>query len=82
MIFVSTIQINLNIMQRTLFRVLLTVIISFSTFYNSYAQNSTVSGTVTSAFGEFIPGVNIKIKGTSAGTVTDSNGAFKININT
>ena len=69
-------------MQRTLFKVLLAFIISFSTFYNSNAQNSTISGTVTSAVGGFIPGVNIQLKGTNTGTVTDNNGAFKINVNT
>lgn len=71
-----------NIMQRTLFKVLLAFIISFSTIHNSKAQNSTISGTVTSAVGELIPGVNIQVKGTSTGTVTDSNGAYKINVNT
>lgn len=69
-------------MQRTLFKVLLAFIISFSTFFNSKAQNSTISGTVKSAVGELIPGVNIQVKGTSTGTVTDNNGAFKINVNT
>lgn len=68
-------------MQRTLLKGLLAFIISFSTFIASNAQSNSVSGNVKSAIGELIPGVNIQVKGTSTGTVTDNNGAFKINVN-
>lgn len=37
-----------------------------------------VSGVVKDEFGDTLPGVNITIKGTSRGTVTDLNGAFTI----
>jgi len=39
-----------------------------------------VSGTVTDETGSPIPGVTIRIEGTSAGTVTDVDGKFSINV--
>lgn len=42
------------------------------------AAQSSVSGTVTSKTGESLPGVNVIIKGTSVGTVTDMNGRYEI----
>ena len=42
---------------------------------------ATVTGTVTSApEGEGLPGVNVLVKGTSTGTVTDIAGAYSINV--
>jgi TonB-dependent SusC/RagA subfamily outer membrane receptor len=38
-----------------------------------------VSGTVTEETGSPLPGVNVVVKGTSAGTVTDSDGKYSIN---
>jgi len=47
----------------------------------SVLQTKTVSGKVTSAEnGEEIPGVNVIIKGTSEGTVTDISGNFSIEV--
>ncbi|HEY0246599.1 MAG TPA: SusC/RagA family TonB-linked outer membrane protein [Mucilaginibacter sp.] len=44
-----------------------------------YAQNRTVSGTVTAKDdGLPIPGVTVKIKGTSLGAATDANGKFTL----
>ncbi|MCL2073740.1 MAG: TonB-dependent receptor [Marinilabiliaceae bacterium] len=44
------------------------------------AQTNQISGVVTSAEdGEPLIGVNVMIKGTNYGTITDMNGAFKIN---
>ncbi len=46
------------------------------------AQNRTVSGKVTSAEdGSALPGVNVLLKGTTEGTVTDSDGNFSIEVN-
>lgn len=39
-----------------------------------------VTGRVTSAAGEGLPGVTVVIKGTHTGTVTDANGGYTINI--
>lgn len=48
---------------------------------SGFAQQRTVSGKVTSSDdGAALPGVNILEKGTNNGTVTDSNGEFKINV--
>ena len=43
------------------------------------AQTRDISGTITDKTdGSGIPGVNIAVKGTSVGTVTDSNGKFAL----
>ncbi|PWK77203.1 TonB-linked SusC/RagA family outer membrane protein [Mucilaginibacter oryzae] len=44
------------------------------------AQEITVSGKVTDIKGEPIPGVNIVIKGSRAGTITDTKGNYKIKV--
>jgi secreted trypsin-like serine protease len=41
-----------------------------------------ITGTVTDAKGEPLPGVSVKIKGSKTGTVTDVNGVFRINLPT
>jgi TonB-linked SusC/RagA family outer membrane protein len=47
----------------------------------AYAQERTVSGKVSSAEdGSALPGVNVVIKGTTAGTVTDAEGNFKLSV--
>src|SRR5688500_16414183 len=47
----------------------------------AWSQSKTVNGKVTSADdGSGIPGVNVLEKGTSNGTVTDSNGSYSISI--
>jgi TonB-linked SusC/RagA family outer membrane protein len=46
------------------------------------AQNRTVKGKVTSGDdGSAVPGVNIQVKGSSAGTVTDADGNYAIDVN-
>jgi len=48
---------------------------------NQIAQQNTVTGTVTSPESpEGIPGVNVLVKGTSVGTVTDINGKYSIEV--
>jgi len=42
------------------------------------AQQRVVTGTITDDTGSPLPGVNIIVKGTTVGTVTDSNGTFSI----
>lgn len=42
------------------------------------AQNVTITGTVTDANGEPLVGVNVVVKGTSTGAITDLNGAFSL----
>jgi len=46
-----------------------------------FAQDKTVSGRITAAEnGSSVPGVNVVLKGTSTGTVTDVDGNFKISV--
>src|SRR5690606_38674440 len=45
---------------------------------SSYAQQTTVTGTVTDPSGETIPGVNILEQGTTNGAVTDLDGEFTL----
>jgi TonB-linked SusC/RagA family outer membrane protein len=60
-----------------------TVLLLLFTAGTTYAQNYTVSGTVKDArSGEGLPGVNIIIKGTTTGTITDSRGSFTITLST
>ena len=47
---------------------------------NLQAQDRTVSGTVTSEEEGALPGVNILVKGTTLGTVTDVEGSYRINV--
>jgi TonB-linked SusC/RagA family outer membrane protein len=48
---------------------------------NAYAQQRTISGKVTSGEdGSGLPGVNITVKGTSAGTVSDADGSYRLSV--
>lgn len=44
-----------------------------------WAQDRTVTGTVSSTEGETLPGVNVLIQGTTTGTTTDIDGKYAIN---
>ncbi|GHN00638.1 SusC/RagA family TonB-linked outer membrane protein [Cytophagales bacterium WSM2-2] len=49
--------------------------------FSVWAQNRVVTGKVTSQEdGSILPGVNVLLKGTTTGTVTDSNGIYKIDV--
>jgi TonB-dependent starch-binding outer membrane protein SusC len=45
----------------------------------AFAQ-TTVTGTVTDPNGDPVPGANVSVKGTDAGTITDLNGSFTLNV--
>ncbi|HEY1037907.1 MAG TPA: carboxypeptidase-like regulatory domain-containing protein, partial [Bacteroidia bacterium] len=62
---------------KTKHRVLLTLLMALM-MQISFAQQRTVSGTVTDESGLPIPGVNIIIKGTTTGTQTDFDGKYQI----
>ena len=48
---------------------------------SAFAQDRTVSGKVTSAEdGTALPGVNVRLKGTTAGTVTDADGHYTVTV--
>jgi len=59
-------------------KTLLVFLFTLVTCFAAVAQTRQISGTVSDADGTVIPGAGIKIKGTSTGTVTDVNGAFKL----
>src|SRR6218665_3344256 len=44
------------------------------------AQDREVSGTVAGSDGAPLPGVNVTVKGTTAGTVTDAEGKYKLKV--
>jgi TonB-dependent starch-binding outer membrane protein SusC len=43
-------------------------------------QQQAVTGTVTDSKGEALPGVNVVVKGTTIGTITDAGGKYSINV--
>ncbi len=60
------------------FYILLLLAFCFSPFL--HAQERTVSGNVQDTDGQALPGVNILIKGSNVGTVTDFDGNFSISV--
>ena len=59
------------------------LVLSFGLFISleANAQDRTVTGTVKDAdSGESVPGVNIVIKGTANGTVTDFDGNYALSV--
>lgn len=49
-------------------------------FAQVWAQERTISGQVVSEEGESLPGVNVVLKGTNKGTVTDFDGNYKLSV--
>jgi TonB-linked SusC/RagA family outer membrane protein len=56
---------------------LLILLLSFTVLF---AQQKSVTGRVTDEKSESLPGVNVIVKGTTIGTITDSDGNFKITV--
>jgi len=54
-------------------RIVLVFLLLVNFLGSSYSQGRSISGTVTGESGEPLPGVNIFIKGTTSGTVSDVN---------
>jgi TonB-linked SusC/RagA family outer membrane protein len=61
-------------------RKLLLLCLSFALSTVLWAQDKTVSGRVTSADGEGLPGVNVLVQGTTQGTTTDVDGNYTLNV--
>nr|MCU0341829.1 TonB-dependent receptor plug domain-containing protein [Spirosomataceae bacterium] len=66
-------------MKKNLLRSLLISMLGLGVSLQVFAQNFALTGKVTSATGEAIPGVNVLVKGTNTGTTTDAAGAYRIN---
>jgi TonB-linked SusC/RagA family outer membrane protein len=60
-------------------RIVLVALILLSTQW-VFAQNRTISGTVTDENDSGLPGVNVLLQGTSTGTVTDVDGNYAISV--
>jgi TonB-linked SusC/RagA family outer membrane protein len=66
---------NFNNCRRSVF----TILLLLSTCFTALAQNRQITGKVTSSDnGAPLPGVSIRVKGTTTGTVTDADGAYKL----
>ncbi|MHA8065751.1 SusC/RagA family TonB-linked outer membrane protein [Aquirufa sp. ROCK2-A2] len=61
-------------------RVVFLMALMLSLSWIAFGQDRKVSGTVSDAKGQGIPGVSVLVKGTTTGTSTDVNGAFSINV--
>ena len=62
-------------------KILLFGLALFATFSLALAQDRTVSGKVTSSDdGSSVPGVNVVLKGTATGAVTDIDGFYKLTV--
>ncbi len=59
---------------------LLFLLFATLTNFSGYAQERIVTGKVTGADGTGLPGVNVTLKGTSSGTITDVEGSFSISV--
>lgn len=60
------------------FRKLVLLLLSVFVFSGIFAQERIVTGNVTDKSGQGLPGVNVIIKGTTTGTVTDLDGKYSI----
>jgi TonB-dependent starch-binding outer membrane protein SusC len=60
-------------------RSMLVLLLSFVAL-SSFAQEHTISGVITDESGGTLPGVNVIIKGTTTGTVSDLDGKFSIKV--
>jgi TonB-linked SusC/RagA family outer membrane protein len=56
------------------------VFLSVNAFSQERAQQLTVSGVVTDVAGDPLPGVNVTVKGTLSGVVSDANGKYVIDV--
>lgn len=56
------------------------MLLLFAAIPAALAQKRTVSGKITDANGKPIPFVNVTVKGTSVGTVSNSDGVYSINV--
>ncbi|MDB5110130.1 MAG: TonB-dependent receptor plug [Mucilaginibacter sp.] len=65
---------------RHLKRGIICVILLFLINASAFAQNNQVTGHVTDATGQALPGVSVKIKGSTAGAVTTADGRYSITV--
>lgn len=59
---------------------LLALLLMIGMLFTAYAQTKSVTGKVTDASGNPLPGISVTIKGTSSGTTTLDDGTFKLTV--
>lgn len=67
-------------MKKNLFKIVLAFVLCMVVLPKVFAQQITVTGKVTDSTNEGMPGVNVQIKGTATGTITDFDGNYSINV--
>ncbi|RPD39359.1 SusC/RagA family TonB-linked outer membrane protein [Chitinophaga barathri] len=56
------------------------IVYSYSPPVNHFFQDKKIGGTVAGADGEKLPGVSVRVKGTSGGTLTAADGSFSLQL--
>lgn len=59
---------------------LMLLCVTFAGMQMLFAQGVTITGKVTDANGESMPGVTIQVKGTTSGTVTQADGTYRLSV--
>lgn len=67
-------------MKKNLFKIVLAFVLCMVVLPRVFAQQITVTGKVTDSTNEGMPGVNVQIKGTATGTITDFDGNYSMNV--
>lgn len=67
-------------MKKNLFKVFLACILCMLAIPGALAQQIMVTGKVTDNTNEGMPGVNVQVKGTTTGTITDFDGNYSISV--
>lgn len=57
------------------------ILLSINLMTFAFAQSLTVRGKVSSTDGELLPGVNVKVKNATIGTITDFDGNYQLKVN-
>ncbi|MEO7291653.1 MAG: carboxypeptidase-like regulatory domain-containing protein, partial [Ginsengibacter sp.] len=63
------------------YKVAMLLIISFTFFQITFAQQKVITGTVTERNGAPLPGVSVQAKGAKSGTQTNAQGVYSLSVN-
>lgn len=67
-------------MKKNLFNIFLVCVFCVAAIPDMFAQQIKVTGKVTDSTNEGMPGVNVQVKGTATGTITDFDGNYSIDV--
>ena len=56
------------------------ILIGISLYTFAFGQSFALKGIVSSTDGELLPGVNVRLKGATIGTITNLDGQYQINV--